>query len=625
MTVPKFALPQPQITVTHSATDYILDATKFEVTLRENAGANTVLTVNDEDSSVYVSKANVSDNLKIEFRFLDETTIYTQLFGGWIDSLSPDLKMEGELLTLTALGYDVALKNMRLWQQYGNQSAHPTLNTVQEILTDATYGIIPKYVNKVLASAINSGYSIDTTKVANITSDLRYLYYPGKEPAKALEDILDLVAAANAPNAGIHWIVIPSSTTAYLCIATIGAHENPPADIWPTWWNTDQTNSTIEVQKDMIISPFQKLRSEANYVLYAGNFRRPVDGDKWTEANASEWGVSSETGDGVVENDNVVYKIPSNSIRIREPTNALWVIGYYPSTANMSIDVTKIESRTSVPHIGFYARRNANVYVSGAGPQRPAIWLGTGAFPTNFFVCDLVSRGFLSEAGKWYHVSVPIGNYHKTEESADWEWYVGAGSPSWADIDWIGFACSASAADCRMYIDGLRIEGVLVRGAYDSSLYSGQKCKIMFIRDDVPKDDTLVATNDSGEMAQFAKAELYRAVGAPITGQIVIPMRPTIKPGQLCHIHFGKKTDGTYNLDANMRILEVTHSFSLSGALTGLTLTTDVLNSRARQPSTTYNRLMQMQAPSFHDRARATLITGDLDVTHQILEKEYST
>lgn len=620
MTVPKFALPQPRITVTHSATDYILDTSKFDVVLRENAGSNVVLTIDDKDRNIYLSKAGLSDNLKIEFRFYDETTTYTQLFGGWIDSLSPELtRDQGQHLKVTALGYDVALKNMRIWQQYGTQSTNSSIYTVKQILTDTNYGIIPKYVEKVLASETNSQYAINTTKIADVTSNIRYLYYPGKEATKALEDMLDLVAAANAPNAGVHWIVVASGTTAYLCLATIGAHENPPADIWPTWWNTDRTNSTIDVDEDMVISPFQKLRSEANYILYTGNFRRPVDGNKWTEGNASEWGVLSETGDGIVEDETSVYKIPSKSIRIREPTNAKWVVGYYPSTAAMSINIEKIESRTSVPHIGFYIRRNANVYVGGAGPQMPSIFLGTGPFADlKYFFVNLYNLGYLSDANKWYHVSLPIGNYHKVEEAVDWEWSQN-GTPSWSDIDWIGFACSASAADCRMYVDGLRIEGVLVRGAYDSAKYATQRCKIMFIRDDVPKDDSLVATDDSGEIAQFAKAELCRAIGEPVTGQIIIPMRPTIKPGQLCHIHFGNC------VDSDMRILEAAHSYSLAAALTSLVLTDDVTNSKARQPSTLYNRLIEMQAPSFQDRARATLISGNLDVTHQILEKSYST
>ena len=623
------ALPQPRITVTHGGSDYELDAISWDVTLRENVVSHAEIVVPDSKaiySEIFEEKCDIPDNVKVEFRYKDKTDTWTQLFGGWITDLSPSLDSEGgQLLHIIALGYEQALVNMLVHEEYGSQSANSSLNTIKEILTDSSKGIIPKYVAKVMASATDSGYSIDTTKVADLTSDFRYLVFPGKPAIKCLNDLVDLIGAANTPDAGAHWTCIPSGTTTYLCLATVGVHENPPADVWPTWWNTDQTGSTLEVTQDMILSSFQKKRSDGNYVLYAGNFRRPVDGDKWTEGNASEYGKDSETGDGVVEDETTVYKIGVKSIRIREPTNAKWIVGYYPFTADMNFDITQIESRTTVPHIGFYVRRNANVYVGGAGPVRPTIWLGTTAYANaKFFSCDLLSRGYLSDADKWYHVSLPIGNYHKVEEATDWEW-AQTNSPNWNDIDWIGFTCSASAADCRLYIDGLRIEGFLQRAAYDSAKYATQKCKMVFIRDNVPKDDTLVALNDVGEMAQFCKAELRRAITAPTIGQISIPLQEQIRGGQLAHIHYAKTSSG-FRIDKNMRITTVKHHFDVkSGAFSFLDLTDDVKNSRGIGPADAYEMLMKATSPQFQDRVFGSLITGDLNVAQAILGKNYDT
>jgi len=100
--------------------------------------------------------------------------------------------------------------------------------------------------------------------------------------------MINLVRAANVPNAGAHWIVVPDGTTAYLCLATVGNHENPPSDVWPTWWNTDQAGSTITVKEDMVVSQFEKQRAEANYVLLTADFELPT-GEIWTENKSTTW------------------------------------------------------------------------------------------------------------------------------------------------------------------------------------------------------------------------------------------------------------------------------------------------------------------------------------------------
>jgi hypothetical protein len=146
------------------------------------------------------------------------------------------------------------------------------------------------------------------------------------------------------------------------------------------------------------------------------------------------------------------------------------------------------------------------------------------------------------------------------------------------------------------------------------------------IRDNVPKDDKLIATDDSGEMAQFAKAELRRAIYTPIVGQICVkPLKDKMRAGQLARIRFGQKSDGTYAINKDMRITSVRHHFGMDGAKSFLDLTDDVKNSRAMGLADAYELLLKATSPQFQDRILGSLVSGDLDVTATILEKPYDT
>ncbi len=615
-------IPSQQVTITHGGSDYSFEKKTLstEVILRENAVAICRLVASDRESKSFLDQVDIADNGKVEFQCAGSSM--TQRFGGWVENLNPQIdRTQGELCGIEAYGYGIGFARMLVRQQYGSQSENSSLNTIKEILTDSTYGIIPKYVEKVLASATASGYSINTTKVADLTSDFRYLYFPGKPAIRCTEDLLDLLSAANAPGAGGHWIVIPDGTTAYFCLATVGAHENPPSDIWPTWWNTNQAGSTIVVKEDMITAAFTKRRSEANYVLYHGAFRRPIDGDKWTENNASEW---AETSDDVahVEDESTIYKVGSYSIRGRIENNAHWQTLWYPSSVDLNFDFTKIGTRFNVPQINFYLYLNNNVYMGGGGPQMPTVYLGTGAQADgNTFACELTNT--VSNDAIWRHISIPVGQYHNLTESP-LGWSDSGGD--WTDIDYVMFAFSSQAADARLYVDGLCFTGILTRGAYDSTKIGTQKAKMLLVHDNIPKDDSLIASDDSGEIAQFAKAELYRAVTEPIMGQIAIPMQEKILPGQLAHIHFAKDSSGSFDVDKNMRIVEVRHLFNMQGARSLLTLTDDVTNSQPTQPADSYSRLMKAVTPiHFQDRVRGSIIASDIDILQNILEKSYST
>lgn len=639
-------LPKIKITSTHSGTDYQLESETVttDVVLRENAVSYARLIANDYESSTFLTRCYQTDNLKIEFKYQDGDDTYTQLFGGWIEDLEPFASSkQGELVGITALGYGVALVNMLVRQEYGTQSENPTLNLIQEVLTDATYGIVPKYVDKVLATATNSGYSIDTTKVANLASNFKYLYFPGKPALKCLEDMVDLISAANAPGAGAHWIVVPDGTTAYLCVATVGVHENPPRDVWKAWfmgndltgqypaeaactaaghhWQGNKCwDSTIEVNKDMVTSKFRLYPREANYVLFVGNFRRPANGDIWTNNNSGDWAV---TGTCVVEDENGagLFKIGTHSIRGRLPLAVNFGDFYYPSTVDLNLDVTKIGTERTIPRFGFYLRVNGNITRVGSPP---IIKFGTGAKANNDYFYHRIDTELPAD-NEWGHLSYPIGPLYDLDQSSEWEWLVSNG-PNWNDIDYVSFWIDGANPDGRMYVDGMYFQGIVTRAASDTTKIGTQKCKMLLVRDDVAKDDSLIDTDDSGQMGQLAKATLYRSVTTPLIGQIEIPLQETIKGGQLAHIHFGKKSDGSFEVDKDMRIIEARHHFSVPlGAKSYLTLTDDVKNSQPRQPMDDYNRVLLAVAPGFQDRVRGSMLAKDIDIGQTILVKNYAT
>lgn len=607
MSFPVYNLPRAKITVTHNSTDYELqdDVETFDVILRENAGSTAQFLVEDYESRMFLDKCDIADAVKIEFKYTDEAgASYTTIFGGTITGLRPVLG-DREVLQVNCHGYGVALKNMLVRNEYGNESKNPTLNKIKEVLTDSNEGIITKYVNKILGSATSSGYALTTTKIADLSSDFKYLMFPGKPALKCIEDMIDLVSAANAPSAGAHWIVDPSKN---FCLATVGNHENPPADVWPTYWNTDQTGSTIEVKKDMLVTAFHKRRSLASYVLFTGKFRMPANGDFWTENNSTNWGSNT----GYTPEDSGTSKVGSYSILLDKDaagtgTGETW----YPGSGSLNINVNKIGTNVTLPRISFW------FYKSGTTNHRFRLYTGDVA-NGDYFQYDM--DYLVPDGATWYRIVQNIGEYL---EDRDNKWDVAGGSETWTDIDHISFRADTVSPTNFFLVDGLYIDGIITRAAYDSNSYTTE-CKMMHIRDDIPKDDMLTATDDSGQIAQFAKAELYRAAKQPTTAEIMIPMQEKIMAGQLAYIKFGKKSDGNFRIETDYRILEVRHHFALPHPFTYLTITDDVLNSYARGPTSQYNTLLKAATPEFQDHIRSSIIADEVDISQTILEKSYA-
>lgn len=619
-------IPKIQITNNRSGTTYNLEGyhTTTDVILVENGVSQAIITASDKQGETFLNKVDINDNLQVKLKYADGDNTWYQVFGGYVFDLTPMYSAEGELLTVQARGYGLGLLAMPVGEEYGTQSRNPTLNTIQEILTDASKGIIPKWVHKVLNSATDSGYSFNTTKIPNTTSDFRYLYWPYNSAKKAIDDMIDLIAAANLPSVpGAHWIVIPDGTTAYLCTATVGIHPDPPADIWPTWWNTDQAGSTIEVKKDMIVSKFTKQRSDGNYILYSGKLQKPGDADYWTENHSGDWSV-----DGGVDasygktDDNAVYKVGSYSLKCYTGVGlGSWVAIDYPSTKNAAWNIDAWGGKYNIPQLVLFLRRDAEGFAQ--------VDMRFCTDVNNYYYYRYVNA--FGTALKWYQLGIPIGPYTREKKENDLIEIFTVGAPSWSNINWFTmYFANSAAAQANFWVDNLYFLGHVLRGARDDTKIASQKCHVKVIVDDVGKDDTgksgTPGTTDIGMMAQLAKAELLRAVTTPIIGSIVIPGKETILPGQLAHIHFGKK-NGSYNIDSNMRILQVNHRFAPEphGFRTYLMLTDDVKNSRPMQPSTAYNLLLKATNPSYQTRERASIKARDIDITQPILSENYST
>jgi hypothetical protein len=603
--------PEIKITCTHGGTPYSLEGyhTDTQVTLMENAVNQAVVVATDPQGEVFLNKCDLNDIFNIDLRWLSKGVTWTRRLYGRVSDLAPTLTSDGELVTIRARGSEECLLAMPVGEQYGNQSANPTLNTILEVLTDATKGIVPKWVLKVLNTATDSGYALNTTKIADLASDFKYLYWSYKPAINCLDDMIDLISAANAPNAGAHWIAKYSDSTCYLCIATVGAHENPPSDIWPTWWNTNQAGSTIEVGADMLVSNFTKQRAKANYVLYYGELRKPGDADFWTENQSGLWW--KESGTFTDDNSAGNYKVGAYSLKATstDPSN---IYIAYPLTENAAWDMTKWGGKYNIPTLNFWFKRDANTV--------GALTVFLKSSINDWWGLDLTTT-----ANVWKHFSLQVGPYSYLNELAT-NWYVAAGAPTWTNIDSIRFFQNPdSGLTGSIWVDGLNFSGWILRGARDDTKITSQKAIVELIVDNIGKDDS-GKDDDSYVMASLAKATLYRDITTPIIGEICIPGQETILPGQLAHIHFGKKADSNFNIDKDMRITQVVERVNLNqGYVTNLSLTDDVKNSRPMQPHKGYNLILDATNPNFQNRERASVKTREIDITQPILSKNYNT
>jgi hypothetical protein len=507
-----------------------------------------------------------------------------------------DYKMQVTLFSTNETSGSVLVSAV-CWYIHG-EGYNGSIDTLKQILTDDTYGIVPLWVEKIMNGTTDSGYSIDTTYVYDDPLLFPYLYFPFESAFNCLRNIINLLSALRHPDAGPHWITTPDGK---LLIAPIGLHQENgiPEDIW----NNYARISPLEVKKQNIIENFVQEEPEANYVLVAGRFEYPMN-EQWTERGASLWEYEDADPLGAIENDQANAKVGTYCLKFTQSRT----IQHYRVAEDIDVDFTKLWSKKNVPTVNFWFRTGGLGF--GGGEQKIVFYKDWD----NYFEYSL--SGLTDNV--WEHFSIGL-------DDANW---VKVGSLTWAQIDYVGISYKFGIGIYgNVWLDGLTINGAVIRAAYHSGNITLYDCKMKLIKDSLASTDTLIENDDSSMLALQAKAELIRAMHPLLHGKIMIELDPRIKAGQLVHIHAGRTdTANVYQIDQDFRIIEVQHTFSTAGALTTLTLVDDLKNSISIGPVDSYSALIRSVSPDFQNKTLASVLaTAELDPDLTILAKDYDT
>jgi hypothetical protein len=422
---------------------------------------------------------------------------------------------------------------------------------------------------------------------------LPYINFPYKPAKDAINDLIDLETAVKAGSAGAHWIV---TTDNVLHVKLLTSDQTG----WTKYYGGSQTVATLTYGEDYEHINLEKMLPEANYILYYGVWRRPSNGDIWTNNNASEWTESN--CDVTDDTDAGDYKVNGASILMTANHAVNIPVTAYPSTLDWNYDFSNnVFSDFNVPTLNVWLKRSAGSVtvdlVGTAGTFRYTAWN------------TATSKGPMTDVDRWYHISIPIGDYANTQEEV---WDNVLGGAVWSDIDYISIWGTADVGN-KIWIDGLHFgDAAVCRVAWNSNL-PGSTAKMRLITDDVGKDDSLVASDDSGLMAQMACAELLRQQKTSTVGTIETPMIKDILPGQWLYI---QSTD--------YRVTKLTHNIAGNKYTTSFELTDDVTNGRSRTRYEQINKVFAAARPEWQDRQASNMKAGSVDLRITRLVKDYA-
>jgi hypothetical protein len=382
---------------------------------------------------------------------------------------------------------------------------------------------------------------------------------------------------------------------------------------------TEQTNQLITLQtsgsnaeKNIVNWAIEKAAFEAfNNQEYETFWRRSSSGDGWTEGTngetASDWGVNAYTTRIF---SNTFHIVGETALKLSSNSGDLQA--YYPSTnANWDFSVFPPFTR---PTLNFYA-------LSHTRGLSFNFWVRLIDADGDWLLTDLTN--ILTGEDNWCHVELPIGTYYKSIHVANSWGYEAPGLFDWAHVDHIQFEYTwLSGVSPDFYIDGLHFGGVpiirIARQEFPDEIVAGRGTLgteanpicYKVLRDDVGKDDSLNASDDSGTLAQYAKSALLTAVKPTENGTFTTEMIPDILPGQLVYIN-GK----------DWRIKKVTHI--LETVKTRFEVTDDLTNSHTRLRYEDQNKIYAALRPEWQDREAASLKVGEVDIRTKPLEKAY--
>ncbi len=674
----------PKVKVTVDDEEITNDFIRATITLKENAYWQATVTFSNLPA-LYPTTVNANSDITIQVQDAAVGGSWQTLFVGTV--LFPDYSFSnaGAFIVFQCVGYGYGLNMMNCGEEYGVQSIHNTLDTAQEILTNGTYGIIPKYANQYMGTHYvtpwNSGYNINTTYVDNVSGVFQYISFPWKPIDKCLDDLCDLNTAIVSPSAGLIWIV---DNTSHLRVKQLGTSQTG----WTKYFGNSQANATLATGEDFKDGDFQPISKQANIVLYSGIWRRPNTGDTWTnypdDTTVNDNWVSSASS--TLTSDGSIHQIGSYSIRATSVGAGNPIIAAYPYDEDAAWDFS-VFPNFAVPFLNFYILRHD---VNGV-----AVYLKES--PTKFFYHLFTTEA--PDQDKWYHLSYPVGTYYQSAKPGFfWD---SSGGPNWNNINSIEFLAVDSSDNDYICIDGLNFggssilrvarepfPGELGAGAggtlgltkatnplasdansgqanitlenatafspedtitiSDSaasetgiiaaimgnqlSMYSNLSNTYLTSRsakvtrsanpvrfkvytDNIGKDDSLNADDDSGLLAQLAKAELLRLSKPLVNGTFSTRLIPSILPGQ--YVYFDSK---------DWRITKLTHN--IEGGQGGefktvFEVTDDLTNSHTRQRYEDINKVYEAIRPEWQDRQASSIKSISIDIRIWPLEKAY--
>lgn len=590
-------MANPKHKLTIGTTEFECEVlTDAKVTQLEDSFDNATITL--DDVSLYTSGLAVPKAV-IKLEVTNEGIAYpaNPMFLGTIRFPIIEVNTKNKL-TLSCLGAGHGLGNMLVAGEFGVQSIIPTIKTIKDIIADSANGIIPNFVNKKLGGAA-SGYTYDVaTTVEAITGDIPYISFPYKPAHSSINDLVDLITAIKAPNPGCHWIV---TTDGKFRLKTVGANQAG----WTKYYGgADNTaaQATLSYGEDYESSNFELIPQEINTVVYYGNWRRPSNGDAWTEASAAGWGSSGVT----LSIDNALHIVGAGSLKASTDNTGSTNTLYYPAAKTAAWDFTLLGNPQAVPTVNFYVSKHQNV-----NSLQLRMWTSAG----NYFQTGNFGVGatYLETNDRFYHFSVPIGrNWSYAANTSGLKWGgFDVGTPDWANINAIEYLLYTPFANQTVNIDGLHFGSVpICRVATDSSI--SPDCMTLIV-DDQGKDDSMVATDDSGIMAQLCRAELLRQTTEAYIGSLKTQMCPTALPGQLWH-----------SVGSDFRATKLEQEIHADAYSTTLYLTDDLLNGRTRMRHDDTNKVYASIRPEWQDRKASNISAGSVDWTVPRLVKDYA-
>jgi len=605
-------IPQLVTTITHSAVAYTPEVTKAEVKRIENGFDTATVYIADTKSLNYGVRVGAGDAITLQVKDASDAA-YTTIFNGIIRVCLPSLDSKSQLLVLKCDGAGFGLAECLVGQEFGVDSRNPTYDTIGEIVGagDAGVGILHAWVNHYLGDTGAASNYVYTSDLEAMTGDIKYICFPYKPANRCIDDLCDLVTAIrqgvayHPDHIGPHWIV---DTDSMLRMKLVNGTQAG----WTQYYGDSAVAATLAQGVDFLTIECQDLDPEANCVLYYGNWRRPSNGDSWTESSVANWACLATN---TVSVDAANYKVGSKSVKaINDDAIDYTLSAWYPTGKAAAWDFSWC-TEFSTPSINFWARRSA-----GATNFYMYLQSLTGAVLDGSYWTDLTAS--LAAANTWYHFKFPVGPYYNVAESPTFAWTVD-GTPTWAGIDDVLFSCEV-AQNVYINVDGLHFGGApILRVAKNSTSITAKKLRTKIIVDDVGKDDSLLATDDTGLMAQLAYSELLRLQTTPKVGTVTTPMIKDLLPGQWLHVHALTKADGSFAVDKDMRTTELHHTISEQGFLTTIQVTDDLTNTHTRARYNDINKVQAAFRPEFQDRQAASIKAGEVDIRVLKLEHDY--